>query len=276
MDITYNFTGKTALVTGGSKGIGKAIAIAFAKAGANVAIASTSAAAGQSTVSELKEMNVKAAWYKTDVSSEESVLAMRDAVLKDFGSVDFLVNNAGIGIKHPGPPFKGIPAEEFRRIFETNAMGAVYTCKAFYDNFAARKSGKIVNIASIAGIQPSPALPQYCMSKAAIIILSECLAKEMGAFNVNVNVVNPGYVFTDIYGAGGENSAAQLLKKQLPQLFGDLTESEDIVKRLAAGSNLRRMQTPENMADAVLFLCSDAAENISGQCINVDGGIITR
>lgn len=276
MNISFDYTGKTAVVTGGSKGIGKAISTAFAKAGANVAVVSSSEA-GRATADELNGLGSgRVVWFQADVSNESSVLAMRDGVMKEFGKVDYLINNAGVGPKHPGPPLAGIPSEEFKKMYNTNTMGVVYNCKAFYENFYTNKEGRIVNVASIAGILPSPAMVQYGMSKAAIIIFSESLAQEMGSFNVNVNVLNPGFVFTDIYGAGGDKSTAQLLKRQLPHLLGDLTESEDIVKRLASTSWLKRLQTVEDMANTALFLCSDGAANITGQCFNVDGGIIYR
>ncbi|MBO5522008.1 MAG: SDR family oxidoreductase, partial [Eubacterium sp.] len=116
----------------------------------------------------------------------------------------------------------------------------------------------------------------YNVSKAAIIMLSACLAKELGAYNVNVNVVNPGFVFTDIYAAGGENSNAQKLKSKLPQVFAHATTSEEIVNTMAMASNMRRMQTAEDMANAVLFLASEFSCNVSGQYINVDAGTLYR
>lgn len=270
MSIQYDYKGKIAVVTGSAKGIGKGIAEAFARAGANVVIADFDEVSGKETAAELEALGVKTLFCKTDVSSAESVNAMRDATLETFGHVDFLINNAGIATKHPGPPLNEIPANDFELLFHVNVMGVVHCCQAFYDNFVSRKSGKIVNTASIAGYKPSATLPQYSTCKSAIIMLSACIAMELGPHNINVNTLNPGYVYTDIYAKGG----AAAIASKMPQAFGDLTEGEDIVRRIAAGSYMKRMQTVEDMANTVLFLCSDEAQNITGQAINVDGGVI--
>lgn len=275
MNVKYDFTGKNVVVTGAAKGLGKAIATTFAQAGAGVVIADFDEVTGKKTAEEMKAQGYNAIFCKVDVSDEASVVAMKDEAVAHFGQIDVLVNNAGIGTKLPGLPYTDIPSSEYKKLYNVNTMGVVHCCGAFYGHFMARKSGKIVNIASIAGINNSPILPQYNMSKAAIISLSRSLAQEMGAYNINVNVVNPGFVLTDIYTEGGADSNAQNMKRKLPQLLGDCQTDAEIINRLGSyNSNLHRPQTPENIADAVIFLASDGAECISGQCINVDSGII--
>lgn len=266
MSVQYNYRGKTSVVTGSAKGIGKGIAEAFARAGANVVIADFDEAAGRSTAAELETFGVKTLFYKTDVSDPASVNAMRDAALKAFGYVDFLINNAGIGPKFVGPPLTDIPSSDFQKLFTVNVMGAVHCCQAFYDSFVARKEGKIVNTASIAGYKPSAIMPQYSMVKAATIMFTACLAMELGPHNINVNTLNPGYVYTDIYAKGGAD--------MIGEKIGVNADGEEVLRRIAAGSYLKRMQTVDDMANTVLFLCSDEAKNITGQAINVDGGVV--
>ncbi|MGL6106555.1 SDR family NAD(P)-dependent oxidoreductase [Romboutsia sp.] len=271
MSIKFDFSNKTVIVTGGTKGIGKCIAEHFAKANANVAIIGRDEVSGKNALEELQALGSDAQFYKLDVCDENAVEEVKDEILKKYGKVEILVNCAGVGPNELGPPFTNISANDIRRVFNINTVGMTNMCKSFYNNFYAQQSGKIINIASIAAYLQVPVMPQYCASKAATISFSNNLAMEMGSFNVNVNCVNPGFVYTNIYYDNGLR-----MKNALPQQFEDCNTSKEVVEKMASQSALGRMQDCDDMAFATLFLASEEARNITGQCINVDSGIIFK
>lgn len=271
MSIKYDYNDKNVVVTGAAKGLGKAIATKFVEAGANVAIVDFDEESGLKTAEELGARGSKVIFHKTDISNVDSVNEMAKYVLETFGTVDILVNNAGTAPKFVGPPLPTLDSEDWQRVYNVNVVGMVNVCKAFYKNFYVKKGGKIVNIASIAGFMPTPVIPQYAASKAAAMNFTHALAQEMGNFNVNVNCVNPGYIYTDIYVHNGLK-----IKSVLPHLFQDCETSEEVVNKMARDSVLHRAQEPDDIAYAVLFLASDEAKNITGQSLNVDSGKILR
>jgi NAD(P)-dependent dehydrogenase (short-subunit alcohol dehydrogenase family) len=270
MAIKFDFSEKTAVITGAAKGIGAAIAEMFAESGANVILVDMDVENGEKIASKLEEKGVKAFFRKVDISDENAVDAFSKEILDKFNKIEILVNCAGIGPKDIGPPFLKISSDDVKRVFNVNTVGMLNMCRSFYGNFYAQRSGKIINISSIAAFLQVPMMPQYGASKAAAISFSNSLAKEMGSFNVNVNCVNPGFINTNIY------SDALDFKKAVPGAFEDCNTSTEVVEKMASGSALKRTQTPEDIAFAVLFLASDEAKNITGQCLNVDSGIIYR
>lgn len=280
MKVTYDYTGKVAVITGAATGIGHAIALAFANAGADIAVCDYNPTKGQETVDEINALGKgKAIFCKCDVSKDEDVAATKEQVMKEFGTIDILISNAGVsrgvspeGKAYLGPPFTNVAVSDFKRMFDINLFGSVRMVQAFYDVFTAKKEGKIICTASISAFTPSALQPQYSATKIGVINLVQSLSVDLGPYNVNVNAVCPGFVYTPMYEDGAHN-----FKELRPEVFGDLDNPEDIMNRLAISmSAMRRPQRPEDMANAFLFLASDAAKEITGQYINVDSGIVFR
>ncbi len=279
MNVTYDFSNKAAVITGAATGIGRETAIQFARAGASVAVCDYNEVKGMETVNDIKKAGFKAIFCKVDVRNIDEIKSMKTKVMEDFGTVDILINNAGVGPGKSkdgkdfvGPPLTNIACEDWQRVFDINVFGSVKVTTEFYNIFAAKKEGKIIFNASIAAFTPGPLQPHYNASKAAIVSFAQSLSKEMGYFNVNVNVICPGFVYTPIYEEGG-----QQIKNLNPKAFGDCKTSEDVMNRLARSmSSLRRAQTAGDMANAALFLASDAAKEITGQSICIDSGIVFK
>jgi 3-oxoacyl-[acyl-carrier protein] reductase len=240
--------GKSAIVTGGSIGIGTAIALALAKEGCDVAINyrrhDTEANA---VVDEIKKMGRKGLAIKADVSSHADAQNMVETVVREFGRLDIMVCNAGIN--WDGVIWK-MTEEQWDTVITVNLKGYFNYNKAAAMVFKDQKSGKIVNISSINGMRGKFAQTNYAASKGGEIALSKSLARELGKFNVNVNVVAPGMVMTQ-------------MAENIPQEFLVKAMDETVVGRFAS---------PEDCADIVVFLCSDRSRHITGEVIKVDGG----
>ena len=240
--------GKSAIVTGGSIGIGTAIALTLAKEGCDVAINyrrhDTEANA---VVDEIKKMGRKGLAIKADVSSHADAQNMVETVVREFGRLDIMVCNAGIN--WDGVIWK-MTEEQWDTVITVNLKGYFNYNKAAATVFKDQKSGKIVNISSINGMRGKFAQTNYAASKGGEIALSKSLARELGKFNVNVNVVAPGMVMT-------------AMAESIPQEFLVKAMDETVVGRFAS---------PEDCADIVVFLCSDRSRHITGEVIKVDGG----
>ena len=236
---------QTALVTGGSRGIGRAIALAMAEEGANVAILYAAAA---QTVQEAEAFGVKALSYRCDVSSEQAVKETVDEVLKDFGRVDILVNNAGIvrdGF------LLSMKEEAFDDVINTNLKGAFHLIRQLYSHMMRRKSGRIINISSIVGLNGNAAQANYAAAKAGIIGLTKSTAKELAARGVTCNAIAPGFIHSDMTDAMPEK-ARDAISSQIP---------------------MKRVGQPQDVAALAVFLAGPGASYITGEVIRVDGGL---
>lgn len=242
--------GMTALVTGGARGIGRAIAIKLGQAGANVIVNySGSQEAAQNVVDELTCLGVKAMAIRCDVSKFGDVEVMLNTIIDDFGSIDILINNAGIT---KDTLIMRMTEEDFDRVIDINLKGTFNCIKSASKYMIKQRSGKIVNIASVVGIIGNAGQANYAASKAGIIGLTKSAARELSSRNINVNGVAPGFISTSMTGELSDKIKNQYLDK-IP---------------------LKRFGNPEEVADTVLFLCSDASKYITGQVINVDGGMV--
>jgi len=241
--------GKVALITGGSRGIGRAVALSMAREGADIALVyASSEEAAQQTQREIEAMGVCARCYRCDVSSFEETLRTTEQVLKDFGGVDILVNNAGI--TRDGLIFQ-MKEEDFDRVIDTNLKGAFHMIKHLYRNFIRKRAGRIINIASVAGLMGNAGQANYAAAKAGMIGLAKTTAKELAGRGITCNVVAPGFVATDMTG-------------KLP---------EQVLSAAQEAIPLKRMGSPEEIAAACTFLASDGAGYITGAVIPVDGGL---
>ena len=239
--------GKTAIVTGGSRGICAAICKRFAEQGANIALLyAGNTQKAEETKAALQEMGVKAEAYQCNVADAEQVAAVCKQIIKDFGGADILVNNAGI-TKDKLVPMMKVP--DFDSVVDTNLKGAFYMIKQLYPVFMKQKSGKIINISSVSGLMGNPGQTNYSASKAGLIGLTKSVAKELASRNVNCNAIAPGFVATDMTENLSENNA---LVDHIP---------------------MKRFAQPEDIANLALFLASDQSDYITGEVISIDGGL---
>ena len=239
---------KTVLITGASRGIGKEIAIKFAREGYNVVLNyNSSESKAKDLATQIEKLGVRCLTIKADVAVESEVIAMVTLALKEFGKIDVLVNNAGVALSKL---FQLTSMDEIARVFGVNTFGVINTSKAVVPNMVSEKCGKIINISSIWGRVGASMETIYSASKGAVIAFTMALAKELAPSNISVNCVCPGVIDTDMLLEYSDDDKAEL-KNQTP---------------------LNRLGTPEDVANAVYFLASDNATFITGQVITVDGG----
>ncbi|MGB7604065.1 MAG: 3-oxoacyl-[acyl-carrier-protein] reductase [Lutisporaceae bacterium] len=243
-------TGKTAIVTGGARGIGRAIAMTLAAAGANIVINySSSSKAADEVVEEAKKLGVSAFAFKADVSKDEEIENLVKQVLNDFGSIDILVNNAGITRDNL---LIRMSEKDFMDVIDTNLKGAFICTKHVSKVMMKQRSGKIINIASVVGVMGNAGQSNYAASKAGLIGFTKSIAKEIAKRGINVNAVAPGYIQTD-------------MTASLP---------DKIKEEFLNGIPLSRAGMPQDVANAVLFLSSEYSDYITGQVIHIDGGMV--
>jgi len=245
-----DLTGKIALVTGGSRGIGRAICLELASCGATVVVNfNSSGDAAREVVTEIEANGGKAETWQADVSNEEQVKAMFKSVTDNHGTIDILVNNAGMTRDNV---IMMMNPDDFDSVINTNLRSTWLCCKTAVRTMMRKRTGKIINITSVVGIAGNGGQTNYAASKAGIIGLTKSLAKEVAVRGINVNAVAPGFVGTD--------------------MTSDL--SDDIKAKAVEAIPLGRMGSPEDIAKAVGFLASSDASYITGQTLVVDGGMV--
>ena len=242
---------KTAIITGATRGIGRGIARTFAHNGCNVAFTyKSSIEAAQTLEKELNDIEVKAKSYQSNAADFDHAQALVDKVLEDFGTVDVLINNAGITKDNL---LIRMGKADFDQVIEVNLKSVFNMTKAIQRTFLKQKSGSLIHMSSVVGIKGNAGQSNYAASKAGIIGFSKAIALELGSRNIRSNVVAPGFIETE-------------MTKKL---------SEDIVQKWREGIPLKRGGTPEDVANACVFLASNLSNYITGQVLQVDGGMLT-
>ncbi|MEM7537569.1 MAG: SDR family oxidoreductase [Chloroflexota bacterium] len=258
--------GRVAMVTGGTRGIGKAIALAFVKAGADVVIGSRTATVSENQMGFLvlgakwADMPMKVLAVNVDVRSTESVQHFYKTVIKTFGQVDILVNAAGI---YPTHTICGHPDDLWMKVIDINLNGVYRTIKLCLPGMIERKWGRIINIASTAASVGSPEYAAYCASKTAVVGLTRCVALEGAAHGVSCNAISPGWVETD---------QAKNEFKKLAQTQGK--SPTDYIEEIKQTNPQKRIIQPDEIAALALFLCRDEAKAINMQDLTVSGGAL--
>ena len=242
---------KIAIITGAGRGIGRAIALELAKHGADCLIADIDIANAKVVVDEVKAIGRKAVSAKVDVSNQKEVEQMIDNCLSEFGTIDILVNNAGVA---SSLPLLDTSMDEWNKQFDINLKSMFFSCKAVFLTMMKQRSGKIINIASIAGKRGGGIMGKsaYAASKGGVIAFTKAVAREGGAFNINVNAITPGLTATEMT----TNFNAE--------------QREAVVQNIPLG----RIGRPEDIAKAAVFLASDYADFITGEIMDVDGGFM--
>jgi meso-butanediol dehydrogenase/(S,S)-butanediol dehydrogenase/diacetyl reductase len=258
---------KVAMVTGGGAGIGRAIALAMAREGADVLIADIRLEGAEGVAKEAQDLGRRAAAMPLDVTQETQVQRVIQDGIRQLGRMDILVNNAGV-VPGLGHPFTRQTEADWDKVHGVNVKSVFFTCKAIAPHFMQRQYGKIVNIASIAGPLSSLTMPSYSVSKMGVITFTKIVAKELAAYNVNVNAICPGLLWTDMW-----RSIAEVIRPTNPE-YATLTPRQMFERRVAEWIPLKREQTPEDIGHAAVFLASEEARNITGQALMVDGGVV--
>lgn len=244
-------SGRTAIITGASKGIGKGIAETFAKQGANVAFTFLSSVEkGQALEQELQQYGTRVKGYRSDASKMEDAEALVAQVVEDFGGVHIVVNNAGIT---KDTLLMRMTEEDFNRVIEVNLNSVFNMTKAVQRTFLKQRSGSIINISSVVGVKGNAGQANYAASKAGIIGFTKSVSLELGSRNIRCNAIAPGFIETEMTAVLDENT----------------------VQQWRDGIPLKRGGSAEDVANACLFLASDMSGYITGQVMNVCGGMLT-
>lgn len=250
--------GKTAIVTGGGQGIGRGIALALARHGADVMVCDLNPESAAATAKEIEALGRKSKPFPMDVTKEEDAIRMAQAAEEYFGKIDLLYNNAGtISMCE----IEKLTEEAWDRIFAVNCKGVFLCSKAVIPYMKKNGGGRIVNTASQAGKTGLPLLTHYCATKAAVILFTKGLALELAPHNILVNSICPGSVMTDM--TVKESEWASAITGEAPQ---------DLLKKWESAIPLKRYAGPEDIANVAVFLASDYSSYMTGQAINVSGG----
>ena len=242
---------KVAIVTGGSRGIGKAICLTFAENGCDVAFTyNNSKESAESLAKDLKNIGINAKAYKSDASSFDDATQLVEDVINDFGKIDILVNNAGIKKDNL---LMRMNKEDFDSVINTNLSSVFNLTKASIRTFLKQRSGSIINISSVVGVKGNAGQSNYSASKAGIIGFSKSVALELGSRNIRSNVLAPGFIETDMTDS----------------------LSEDVINSWKESIPLKRGGKPSDVGNACVFLASDMSSYITGQVLHVDGGMLT-
>lgn len=253
MNKMFDLTGKLALVVGGHGGLGKAIALALADAGADVVVASRNLEALRATAKEIQVKGRESLAVGVDVVDEKQVNGMVADIFKTFPRIDILVNGAGLAIRKPADTF---PIEEWQRVMDVNTRGTFLCCQAVGKSMIKQKSGKIINISSVRGRYGLPAgYAAYCASKGAVDTLTRTLACEWAKHNVLVNAIAPTVVETEL----------------TKELLADVEYAKTMKARIPMG----RWATTDDIVGPCIFFASDASNFVTGQILYIDGGVTT-
>jgi 2-deoxy-D-gluconate 3-dehydrogenase len=247
----FSLKGKVALFTGGSRGLGKAMAIGLAKAGADVAVVGRRA--DQDVINQIESCGVRGKFYEFDLGDIEGIAGLVEAVRRDFGHIDVLVNNAGVQKRHKAALF---PKADWDFVLNVNMSAVFFMCQEVGRHMLAQGKGKIINIASLLSFQGGITVPAYAASKGAVAQLTKALSNEWASLGVNVNCIAPGYMDTEMNVA----------------LLADEARSQQIMTRIPAG----RWGKPEDMVGAAVYLASGASDYVNGATLVVDGGWMGR
>ncbi|RKM53990.1 3-oxoacyl-[acyl-carrier-protein] reductase [Butyrivibrio sp. X503] len=241
--------GKVAVITGGTRGIGNAIANKFAQNGASLAIIATrDSERAQKAIETMKELGADARLYVCDVRDAEQVASVSEEIIADLGKVDILVNNAGITRDNLLPSLSVMDIDD---VVDINLKGTMFVTRAFIRNFVKQRHGNIINISSVVGLMGNKGQTNYAASKAGIVGFTKSVAKEYGRRNVRCNAIAPGYITTEM--------TEELSEAQVSELMSQLP--------------LTRLGTPDDVAELALFLAGDNSSYITGEVIKVDGGM---
>ncbi len=251
MGKSFDLTNKVAAVTGGTRGIGQAIAIGLAEAGADIALLQRSN--DPTTKEQIEKLGVRCEIIPCDLDNLDEVRNAVPRVIETMGTIDILVNNAGIQRRHPAVDF---PEEDWDEVLQVNLKAVWLLSQQAGRHMIEKRNGKIINIASLVSFQGGLFVPAYASAKGAVAQLTKALANEWSALGVNVNAIVPGYIATEM------NTA----------LMNDTTRSRQILERIPAG----RWGTPEDFKGPALFLASDASNYVHGHLLAVDGGWLGR
>ncbi len=249
----FNFSEKTALITGAGSGLGRATALLFAKNGANVVVSDINIDGGEETIHLIKDSGGSAVFIKCDVANDLEVNSLIENTISDFGRLDFAVNNAGIGGKIL--PSHKYPTDNFKTVMDINTNGVFYCMRAELEVMVKQGFGSIVNVASVAGLLGFPQNIAYSASKHAVIGLTKTAGLEYARKGIRVNAVCP--VFT--------------LTPMVEQIFAFDPTFE---QKLEASIPMKRYGKPEEVADVIVYLCSDAASFITAHAMPIDGGTV--
>ncbi len=247
----FSLKGKVALFTGGSRGLGKAMAIGLAKAGADVAVVGRQA--DQAVIDQITACGVRGKFFAFDLENVDAIPELVKAVQDEFGHIDILVNNAGVQKRHKAVEF---PKADWDFVLNVNMSAVFFLCQEVGKLMLAQGRGKIINIASLLSFQGGITVPAYAASKGAVVQFTKALANEWASLGVNVNCIAPGYMATEMNVA----------------LMADQARSQQIMTRIPAG----RWGTPEDMVGAAVYLASGASDYVNGSTIVVDGGWMGR
>ena len=250
----FDLTNKTAIVTGGSKGLGLAMAEGLASAGANLVIISRNEKEGKAAAEKIiKEYKTKAIAISATVTSEEEIQKAVATTIKEFGSIDILINNAGINIRGP---IDELPYEDFKKVQQTNVDGTWLPSKAVVPQMKKQKSGRIINLASTLGVVGLANRTPYATSKGAVVLMTRALALELAPFHITVNAICPGPFLTDM---------------NIP-----IKDDENTKKFIVGAVALERWGELQEIQGAALYLASAASSYTTGSLITVDGGWTAR
>tara|TARA_B100001123_G_scaffold149019_1_gene172589 strand:- start:163 stop:978 length:816 start_codon:yes stop_codon:yes gene_type:complete len=263
-----DFDNKTVVITGGASGLGKGAAKVFAKYDANIALVDIDKAKLDLVRNEISEMGVKVSCYICDVTKEKEVDETVDLIEREIGGIDVLVNAAGVWASSGFEDSEYSGFEDWDFTYFINVKGTVIFAESVAEKMKQRNEGKIINIASHAGKYASPSNPAYGASKASVIHLTKSLALRWASNNINVNVICPGSIWTPMWERIAERIRRQNVSKN------KMSTRDIFLEHVKDTCPLQREQTPEDIGNAIVFFASENAKNITGQSLNVNGGII--